>query len=178
MGGIFGKNKPDPKSKNNNNNTPLSLSVSQKVQEYRTYNTQHALLKCIRLAEIRPIIMLLLLLLLLSIIINHQSSFRSRGRGSITSSLMMTPCNYPSNLHENNQDQLNLSASASASAQPHEPRIRTSTHTQGGTLFSSQAKGSESQTFQDGPRRRAKRNPGLEKMISGRTSSVRMMSRG
>lgn len=57
---------------NNNNNTPLSLSVSQKVQEYRTYNTQHALLKCIRLAEIRPIIMLLLLL---SIIINHQSSF-------------------------------------------------------------------------------------------------------
>lgn len=80
----------------------------------------------------------------------------------------MTPCNYPSNLHENNQDQLNLSASASASAQPHEPRIHTSTHTQGGTLFSSQAKGSESQTFQDGPRRRAKRNPGLEKMISGR----------
>lgn len=118
---------------NNNNNTPLSLSVSQKVQEYRTYNTQHALLKCIRLAEIRPIIMLLLLLLI--IIINHQSSFRGRGRGSITSSLMMTPCNYPSNLHENNQDQLNLSASASASAQPHEPRIHTSTHTHREELF-------------------------------------------
>lgn len=66
------KQKPNPKSKEqyNNNNTPLSLSVSQKVQEYRTYNTQHALLKCIRLAEIRLIIMLLL-----SIIINHQSLF-------------------------------------------------------------------------------------------------------
>lgn len=164
-GYLWKKTNQIQKAKNNNNNTPLSLSVSQKVQEYRTYNTQHALLKCIRLAEIRPIIMLLLL-----IIINHQSSFRGRGRGrgSITSSLMMTPCNYPSNLHENNQDQLNLSASASASAQPHEPRIRTSTHTQGGTLFSSQAKGSESQTFQDGPRRRAKRNPGLVRMISGR----------
>jgi len=75
VGGIFGKTNQIQKAKNNsNNNTPLSLSVSQKVQEYRTYNTQHALLKCIRLAEIRPIIMLLLLLLL-SIIINHQSLF-------------------------------------------------------------------------------------------------------
>lgn len=130
-GYLWKKTNQIQKAKNNNNNTPLSLSVSQKVQEYRTYNTQHALLKCIRLAEIRPIIMLLLLLII--IIINHQSSFR--GRGSITSSLMMTPCNYPSNLHENNQDQLNLSASASASAQPHEPRIHTSTHTGRNSFF-------------------------------------------
>lgn len=72
-GYLWKKQNQIQKAKNNdNNNTPLSLSVSQKVQEYRTYNTQHALLKCIRLAEIRPIIMLLLLL---SIIINHQSLF-------------------------------------------------------------------------------------------------------
>lgn len=76
-GYLWKKTNQIQKAKNkNNNNTPLSLSVSQKVQEYRTYNTQHALLKCIGLAEIRPIIMLLLLLLLLlSIIINHQSLF-------------------------------------------------------------------------------------------------------
>lgn len=74
-GYLWKKTNQIQKAKNNNNNTPLSLSVSQKVQEYRTFNTQHALLKCIRVAEIRPIIMLLLLLLLLSIIINHQSLF-------------------------------------------------------------------------------------------------------